>query len=219
MTAFNARRHEALAYDILAPEVPRARQRRVRTRASEPVVEAEFITIREPAAADPRRNDNRQAAPRRPSALEIARTLAERLEKRLARLSTDGFSALVAAACVGVFVLAGGLSGFFPAETPAAPPRPLVITHANLTPQQANGMPLLIVNGIVENRGHTTMEVPPIRAELMAGEARVASLVIDPPVASVKPGQSHGFVARIAHPGGKTPELKLSFGAKDVPGL
>lgn len=215
MTAFNARRHEAIAYDILAPEAPRAGLRRPRARAAGSVVDAEFVTVREPAATQRPGNDN--LAKPGAGVLAVLRGLTERAEERLAGLSADRFSALVAALSVAVFVLAGGLSGFFAEEAPAAPVRPLVITHANLTPQEANGMRLLTVNGIVENHGDQVVAVPPIRADLIAGGARVASVVIDPPVAAVKPGQSHGFTARIVHPGGKTPELKLSFAAKDVP--
>lgn len=215
MTAFNARRHEAIAYDILAPEAPRPGQRRPRTRAADSAVDAEFVTLREPAASRPG-NDNRAAAGR-VSALAVLRDLAERAEARLTGLSADRFSALVAALCVSVFVLAGGLSSLFEDRTPAAPVRPLVITHASLTPQEANGMRLLTVNGIVENHGNAVMTVPSIRADLMAGETLVASVVIDPPVGSVQPGQSHGFAARIVHPGGKMPELKLSFSGEDVP--
>jgi len=36
-------------------------------------------------------------------------------------------------------------------------------------------------------------------------------MVIEPPVRQMQPGFSHGFSAKLRHPGGKTPEIKLSF--------
>ncbi len=36
-------------------------------------------------------------------------------------------------------------------------------------------------------------------------------MLIEPPITEIGPGQSHGFSAKLRHPGGKTPEIKLSF--------
>lgn len=217
MNAFNARRNEAIAYDILTPETPHSGVRRPRTTARDSIVDAEFITIREPAGTSRHGNDNNTRSTPTSNPLSPLATMAERVETWLSRLSADRFSALVAALFVTVFVLCGGLSSFFTGSAPAAPTRPIVITHASLTAQDANGMRLLAINGIVENHGASTMSIPPIRAELISGETRIASVVIDPPVASIQAGHSHGFATRIAHPGGKMPELKLSFGGEDVP--
>lgn len=216
MTAFNARRHAAV-YDILTPEAPRARLSRPRHSTPETAIDAEFVILREASA--PRRpgNDNRTLPAQ--SLTEWLHAAIERGETWLSRLSANLFSALVAGLFVAVFTMAGGLSGFFAERAPAVPAQPLVITHASLTPQEANGMKLLTVNGIVENHGAGRMTVPKIRADLMAGQTLVASIVIPPPVAAIEAGHSHGFAARIAYPGGKTPELKLSFSREDVPGL
>ncbi|PZU19669.1 MAG: hypothetical protein DI589_20475 [Shinella sp.] len=216
MTVSSARRHEALAYDILTPDAPRARQRP--QRAPETIVDAEFVTLRDTVQPSRAGNDNRTVEPVRVDFMAAVRGLMESVETRLTSLSVDMFSALVAALFVVVFVLAGGLSSLFPQEASPAPAQPLVITHASLTPQEANGMRLLTINGVIENHGQAAMAVPPVRASLMSGENLVASIVIDPPVALVQPGHSHGFVARVVHPGGKMPELKLSFSPQDVPG-
>lgn len=216
MTAFNARRSNAFAYDILTPETQARQAGKARPRRTESVVDAEFETIREAATQHRPANGNRGTGTPKPRFFMVLRALAARMEARLGALSVDHFSALVAAVAVAVFVLCGGLKGFFTPEAPAFPANPLIITHANLTPQDANGMRLLAVNGIVENNGNATIEVPPIRANLLAGNDLVASVVIDPPSGTLKPGQSKGFATRIVHPGGKTPELALSFEGQDV---
>lgn len=215
MNASSARRHEALAYDILTPDVPRTRKRS--PHAPEAIVDAEFVTLRDTVPPSRPGNDNRTVEPVRVDLMAIIGKMVESAETRLTNLSVDMFSALVAALFVTVFVLAGGLSSLFPQEAPQALVQPLIITHASLTPQEANGMRLLTINGVIENHGKTAMSVPPVRASLMSGESLVASIVIDPPVASVEPGHSHGFAARVVHPGGKTPELRLSLSQQDVP--
>jgi hypothetical protein len=39
----------------------------------------------------------------------------------------------------------------------------------------------------------------------------IASTYIEPPVANLDGGESRGIVTRLQHPGGKTPEVRLSF--------
>jgi hypothetical protein len=78
-------------------------------------------------------------------------------------------------------------------------------------------MEVLLINGIVENNGHDVQAVPTIRADLFVAKGeKVASMLIEPPVAEIKPGLSHGFSAKLRHPGGKTPEIRLSFAQTDV---
>lgn len=216
MTAFNARRNAAV-YDILTPEAPRARLSRPQRSGPETAIDAEFVILREISAPHRPGNDNRTRPA--PAIADRLHAAVARGETWLSQLSANLFSALVAGLFVAVFAMAGGLSGFFGEGAPAVPTQPLVITHASLTPQEANGLKLLTVNGIVENHGNGRMGVPAIRADLMAGQTLVASIVIPPPVAAIEAGHSHGFAARIAYPGGKTPELKLSFSREDVPGL
>src|SRR3546814_8593505 len=77
-------------------------------------------------------------------------------------------------------------------------------------------MPSLLINGIVENRGENLLDLPAIRAELVAEDGVLASTFIEPPVVQIEGGHSHGFSARMPHPGGKLPELKLSFAPPDA---
>lgn len=220
MTAFNAHNGNALPYDILSPERPRRSPPKVRIRTDETIVDAEFITVDDAAARIRPGNDNRtrKPQPKINPLLALAHHGVDALEMRLARLSADHFSALVAAAVVGVFVTAGGLKAIIPDPLPAKPVAPLSISHVSLTPQDANGMKLMLVSGIIENNTDGDMALKPIRADFLASGMLVRSVVIDPPVARIKAGESRGFSARLAHPGGKVPEVKLSFNPQDVPG-
>ena len=125
----------------------------------------------------------------------------------------DGYSALIAGAVVIVFALSGGLA-LLPKEQvlAAVPVEPLILSHVNITPQDAGGMEILVITGIVENHGDKAEAMPAIRADLFASKGQlVASMLVEAPVAEIKPGLSHGFSAKLRHPGGKTPDIKLSF--------
>ena len=220
MTAFNAHNSNALPYDILTPERPRRSATKMRTRTEDAIVDAEFVTVDETAPRIRPGNDNRNRAPqpRSTSFVSVLNGLADALEMRLARLSADHFSALVAAAVVGVFVTAGGLKAIIPDAAPATATAPLSISHVSLTPQDANGMKLMLVSGIIENNTDGDMALQPIRADFINSGLLVRSVVIDPPVARIKAGERRGFSARLSHPGGKLPDVKLSFNTQDVPG-
>ncbi|CAN7509588.1 hypothetical protein [Neorhizobium sp. LjRoot104] len=198
--------------DILPPE-PAARTTRVNQRRGE-VVDAQFVPVRETFRRGPTprsHNDNRT----RPTATVQAPSFAEqtlaRIERGLMRLSADFFSAVVAIVFVTVFSLAGGFTFLFAGSATAETGPTLDITHVTMTPQDANGMRVLLINGIVENRGGDNRAMPQIRADLMSGQALVATTLISPPASSIEGGQSRGFSARVPHPGGKLPDLRLSF--------
>ena len=229
MGAFRSRRQTIdPSYDLLPPRpLPRTKQR---PEARADVVDAEFVTVRD----KPRRsfdarsyNDNlRNAAAKAAPAVDqgwYAR-LTEALEageRKLARLSVDLFSMLVAITVVIAFGLAGGFSLMF--YTDGAPagttvPSALSIDHVSLTPQDANGMPVLLINGVVENNTPGIRKVPQIRAEFRQDGRMIASMLVTPPVSEIGPGQSHGFSAKLRHPGGKMPEVRLSFTDTDASG-
>ncbi|MET3587092.1 hypothetical protein ABID21_003214 [Pseudorhizobium tarimense] len=206
--------------DILPPE-PAAKHVRRAHRGGGSVTDADFVTLRPKPLRDRRfetQNDNRRTASgaKPAAAASPPAALVERVERLLSRLSADMFSAVVAAAFLVVFGLAGGFSLFVgqgngPVEAPT-----LDITHVTVTPQEAEGMPVLLINGIVENRGRTGLNLPSIRADLFREGALLSSTLINPPVSQMQSGHSHGFSVRIPHPGGKTPELKLSFAGEDA---
>ncbi|OAE45852.1 hypothetical protein [Agrobacterium tumefaciens] len=212
----SSRRQAAFDFDLLIPETPTRRTART-TGPDRDVVDAEFVTIKENRARQPG-NDNRgttsQHKAKTPVTVgAVGLALIGWLDRRLSRLSADAYSALVAGLAIFVFICSGGLSVVVPEKTAvAAPVNPLAISHVTITPQEAGGMDILLINGIVENNGGNLEEVPAIRADLFAAKGQlVASMVIEPPVKQMQPGLSHGFSAKLRHPGGKTPEIKLSF--------
>jgi hypothetical protein len=87
-----------------------------------------------------------------------------------------------------------------------------------MTPQDANGMRVLLINGILENHGDEQRAMPSIRADLISGEVVLASTLISPPQGVLEGRQSRGFSAKVPHPGGKLPDLRLSLAARGVSG-
>ncbi|UHS64276.1 DUF3426 domain-containing protein [Agrobacterium vaccinii] len=216
----SSRRHATPDLDLLMPEAPL--RQTWRTRNGDDILDAEFVTIKETPFRD-YGNDNRHDAFQQPrsrpvSALAALRSLIDWVDRKLSGLSVDGYSAIVAAAVVGVFFISGGFTMLLHQNTAnAVPVDPLVITHISVTPQDAGGMDVLVINGIVENNGNEPQAVPAIRADLFAAKGeKVASMLIEPPVAEMQPGVSRGFSAKLRHPGGKTPDIKLSFAGAGV---
>ncbi|NNG70785.1 hypothetical protein HLI18_12800 [Rhizobium laguerreae] len=208
-----SRRTPGQAYDFLPPE-PANRQYRSARPAD--ISDAEFVTLgnvrtREFSARTYNDNRKRMAAARAapPPMPAMAASVLQTMESWLQRASTRSFAALVLALVVLVFGLAVGFSGLSGARATSG--APLHFTHVTVTPRDANGMRVLVINGIIENEGGTTQTVHPIRADLVTDERLTASIVIDPPADVVYGGQSRGFSARVQHAGGKTPEVRLSF--------
>lgn len=182
------------------------------------VIDAHFVTV--PTREAPRRgeatrgsNDNRRPfAAARPIPANRWAGLAgdplRRTEGLLQGLSDRGFAAFVALVFVVTFAIAGLIAG---APVEQANARPLDITHVSLTPRDDDGMRILQVNAIIENRSEARSPVPKLRADLIADGQIIASTYIAAPAAEIDAGHSRGITARLLHPGGKTPELRLSF--------
>ncbi|CAN7315611.1 hypothetical protein LJR030_003240 [Rhizobium sp. LjRoot30] len=220
MATFRPRQHSnAARYDFIPPEKGTS-ARKASTNRKTDIVDAEFVVIRDPRPRNTssfRYNDNkpsRALQPHNPPASRLA-MLARLLvgcERLLRRVPERAFTGLVALLFVIVFGVSGGFYGIAGASTPGpASVKPLDITHVSLTPQDANGMRVLLVNGIVENRTEGTMAVPGIRADLVSGDRLIASTIIEPPVGEIDGGHSRGFSARLPHLGGKIPDIRLSF--------
>lgn len=219
MNAFRSRRPPVQPeIDLLPPERPR-RPLRSGLGARADVVDAHFVAV--PARQEMRRaagaggsNDNHHfSASRQPTAAancwgSLAAGSLRRTEKLLQSLSNGAFAVFVALVFAATFAVAGLLVGR-PAELANA--RPLDITHVSLTPRDDDGMRILQVNAIIENRSAAKSPVPKLRADLIAGGQIVASTYIATPVDEIDAGHSRGITARLLHPGGKTPELRLSF--------
>ncbi|WP_137133721.1 hypothetical protein [Rhizobium sp. FKY42] len=235
MDAFRSRRAKSEnSYDILPPDSLGSKS--VRRALSRGVVEdAEFVTVRDSAKQTSREQENRRTPngfhndnatrtepvrprpARRPhvasgnqiSPSSSGASLIERIEQKLMRMSADFFSAVVAFIFVMVFGFSGGFS-LISADAPKAT-QGLDITNVSLANHDSGGMQILQIYGIIENRGTVSRKVQPLRADLMVGDKVVFTTVIQPPAPEIGQHQSRGFTARIPHPGGKNPQLKLSF--------
>ncbi len=223
MGAFQARprRHDQ-HYDLLPPE-----QRRAERSVQRPeVVDADFVVIRDASlrprgSGMPQNDNNRLSARKRSSAVlgvvrEVAVSVAMAAERALRKVPARRFPVIVAAASISVFALAGGFAAIAGASAPPAAPAALALTHVNLTPQDANGMRVLLLTAIIENRTGATRTLSPIRADLVSGGRLLTRTMIAPPAADLEPGHSRGISMRLPHPGGKMPEVRLSFTDMDV---
>ncbi|ANM06125.1 hypothetical protein AMC78_CH04090 [Rhizobium phaseoli] len=208
--SFFSRRTPGQAYDFLPPERV---SRPYRNPRPADIADAEFVTL---GKVRPREftarthNDNRKRAGTQPPLrLAIAASLLREAETWLQRASMRSFAILVLALVVLVFGLAGGFSGLSGSRVYSG--APLHFTHVTATPRDANGMRVLVINGIIENDSGTTQTLQPIRADLVTDERLTASIVINPPVDVIYGRQSRGFSARVQHAGGPLPEVRLSF--------
>lgn len=216
--SFSRRQTAGQGYDFLPPE-PSIRQVR-RIPRMDDVADAEFVVVgktRPKSAqagarnAPPNENGRRtaQAKVQPPVLPATAAAVLHGVEVWLQQASLRGFAALVISLFVLVFGLSGGFSGL--SQGGASPTDTLHFSHVTITPRDANGMRILLINGIIENESGVTQQVKPIRADLVADERLTASIVIEPPTDAIYAGQSRGFSARVQHAGGKLPEVRLSF--------
>jgi hypothetical protein len=196
--------------DLLPPDRARRTLDRGPVRPSNAeVIDAQFTVVRETRQDAPRTQATETPSPVAELQARI-RTAFVTVESRLQRLSDISFSLIVAIAFVSIFSLAGHLAFGSPSH-PELDARPLDLTHVNLTPQDKNGMRVLLISAIVENRTDRQVTLPRVRADLLVGGQVIASTYVEPPVATLEGKQSRGLAARLQHPGGKTPELRLSF--------
>ncbi|MDL2406378.1 hypothetical protein PY650_12060 [Rhizobium calliandrae] len=220
MGAFRHRQQQAgLIYDLLPPE------RGLGSTLSRPigpkpdVVDAEFVTVipsrirnasANIAGEGASQSGQRQSPPAAKSALLHALSGPRLAEGWLQQASRRSFVALIAALAVLVFGLAGGFSGLTGTQAQETL-EPLQFSHVTLTPRDENGMRVLTVNGIIENKTGATLSVPLVRADIFSSGQLLTSVVVDAPVNRIGPYESRGFSTRLQHPGGKMPDVRLSF--------
>ncbi|MDI7862604.1 hypothetical protein MRS76_11590 [Rhizobiaceae bacterium n13] len=212
-----------MRYDLIPPEPHPGRGRGNRFARSFEIVDADFVVIREsrPRARQTAYPDKLQKDRRAVLLGVVARRLGMALvmaaERVLRRLPARRFAGLVASLSLLVFVLAGGYSAVARGSRVEAPAvKSLEITSVNLTRQDANGMPVLLVNAVIENRSDAVKPLAPIRADLVSGGRLLARTIIAAPASSLAAGESRGIATRLPYPGGKLPEVRLSFTDVDV---
>ncbi|MGR6468255.1 hypothetical protein [Rhizobium sp. PAMB 3182] len=216
MAPYGSRQARAETIDLLPPERPVASRRpRYQSSGHADVVDAEFVVINDNRKPDsherPSFSRPKFRKARMVSGRDLALSAMSFAERMLARLPKRQFSGLVATSFVAVFALCGGFSALAGGASVPASVSPLDITHVTVTPQMANGMHVLLVNGIIENRLESDQPVPRLRADILADGELTASLILDPPTDALSGGMSRGFAARLSYPGGKQPDVRVSF--------
>lgn len=225
MSTFRNRKKAANIYDLLPPERPRARLLAEQMTRPQDVEDAEFVVISEapgrparPAAAQPARrpqNDNgassRASSSRRSATVPPARGLVANGEGLLRRLSETMFSGLVALVFVTVFALTGGFSAFASSGAPAPARAAVEVSHVTVTPKSLNGMPVLLVKGVIENHGLVTLSSPRLRADVYSGDNLVSSTLFRTLTAEIPTGESRGFQVKLPQAGGKTPDIRIAL--------
>ncbi|MBM7043638.1 MULTISPECIES: hypothetical protein [Rhizobium] len=220
MGAFRHRQQQAgLVYDLIPPERGSGSGQSHRFVPKQDIIDAEFVTVvggrGRSASGVNMRHDGPSGSktPPRPTRGNVLLPILSALrfaEGVLQQASRRSFVALIVALAVLVFGLAGGFSGLSSAPTEAAV-EPLQFSHVTLTPRDENGMRVLTLNGIIENASGATLSIPSMRADLFAGDQLVRSVVVNAPMNRLAPHESRGFSTRLQHPGGKTPDVRLSF--------
>ncbi|MDB5554460.1 MAG: uncharacterized protein JWL86_4444 [Rhizobium sp.] len=196
-------------FDVLPPE-PTIRRPTASTNRPMLVEDAVFEVI---TAERPRREFNDNPTPRQPvRQIEPARLLAiagvfviNRLEHMLSRLSPQAFVTLITSLFLTVFWLFGGFAAL--ASGPAAEPmKPFAVEQVFVDEQDANGMKLLAVGGVLINRSGRTLDVPALSVTSESGELIGTILAT---TGKIEAGASVNFAARLKLTGGKSGEISI----------
>lgn len=196
-------------FDVLPPEPA---MRRPTAGANRPMLveDAVFEVI---AAERPRREFNDNPTPRRPvRQIEPVRLLAiagvfviNRLEHMLSRLSPQAFVTLITSLFLVVFWLFGGFNAL--ASGPAAEPmKPFAVERVFVDEQDANGMKLLAIGGVLINRSGRTLDMPALSVTSESGEL-IGTIL--PTTGRIEAGASVNFAARLKLAGGKSGEISI----------
>jgi len=196
-------------FDVLPPE---PMMRRHVAGASRPMLveDAVFEVI---ATERPRREFNDNPIPRQPvRQIEPARLLAvagvfviNRLEHMLSRLSVQAFVTLITSLFLVVFWMFGGF-GALASGSAAEPMKPLAVERVFVEEQDANGMKLLAVGGVLVNRSGRALDVPALS---VMNEDGVLIGAIRPVEIRIEAGASLHFSARLKLAGGKSGEISI----------
>ena len=204
--------------DVIAPE------RRFRQSAAWPsaargeqVSDAEFEVVAPGPSARryPVFNDNSETKSERPQVKPVAGresprahfgTRAEPPQGRLWLKLVAG--ALVVIACGVIFASLRLLS-----ESASSG---LVIADIHQSPVDSNGLRVVELTGAVENHGDGPLSLPPLIAEVKSETGAISRSAVSLGDRELAAGATARFLIRMSSPGGKHPQVSVSFAAKGV---
>ncbi|MDK1375141.1 MULTISPECIES: hypothetical protein [unclassified Sinorhizobium] len=209
MQAFRSRTTARI--DLLPPE----REARLSgaTARNLDYVDAEFETIATAARPSPYPvfNDNRRAGHRTRHRGKPVRQALTVVETRLRGMPPRQFAGLVSGLGLGVFLLIAGLFSGGQADS-----KPLSIGGVTTSFDYAGGMRVLSVYGSIDNRSSTEQRLPLVVVDVRSNGRKVTATRLMPDGASIAPGESRHFAARLPYTGGKMPDVTVSFAESSV---
>jgi hypothetical protein len=229
MHTFRSRSRAANSYDLLPPERPKAKTAAERMMKPVDFEDAEFIVLREPRQPGARRfepvhrsvrpgNDNRGGRvriSRKPNGYRLGLQLVRKGlnigERGLQAFSANVFSAVVALVFVLVFAMTGGLAALAGTGHEGSSREPAGFAHVTVSFRTVDGLPMMLVSGVLENHGETPLLSPRLRAEVYTGSTMVSSTLFNPRLGRIESGDSRGFQVKLPQTGGKTPDVRLSL--------
>lgn len=92
----------------------------------------------------------------------------------------------------------------------------LVIADIHQSPVDSNGLRIVELSGSVENHGDGPVSLPPLIAELKSETGSVSRSAVSLGDRQLAAGATARFLIRMSSPGGKRPQVSVSFAAKGV---
>lgn len=219
MQAFRTKTAGASAHaDFLPPE--RGGRDRATTLRRTDYVDAEFEVISTSTRRTPYpvSNDGAKTGSRTRPMLTIVTdevSLAGRLvgfaETRLRDMPARRFAGLVAGFALASFLAIVGFAGDGQADV-----QPLEITGVTSALDYSGGMRVLSVYGSIDNRSYVQQRLPLVVVEVAANGRKVTATRVMPEGATIAPGESRHFMARLPYAGGKMPNVTVSFAEDGV---
>lgn len=204
------------AYDVLPPEPRSRRQSGGQIGQALQVEDAIFEVVPQRTVPLRQSNDNpppvrKNTAPGRRAVLsEPAGRIALGIERHLARLSPQAFMMLVTLLFVAVFSVCGGFSSFSQRRAAAGPTQPFSISDVTVAAEDANGMRVVSVSGMLVNVSPEVQPAP--RLTVVGGSLRrpLGSLTL--PVGTLPSGTAIRFSGRFNLAGGKAGDIAVIAG-------
>lgn len=219
MAPFQSDIRARVTYDVIPPERSLHRMRGKVAQKHE-IEDAEFEVVA-PQPRDRRHetiNDNArttfkprtQSSPRERFGLAAASSTAEAPVSG-SRLPHFGLAGLAVA-----FLLTLGIAAFFNIGAFATADGGLVITEIRQSPIDSNGLRVMELSGIVENRSPRAQPLPALVAQMKSDNGTINQSAISLGDGLLASGATARFTLRIPTPGGKRQEVSISFAPKGV---